>query len=319
MILASGSFPSDGPLDVQTDAPQARRRDLSMNRPLSNRIAIVTGASQGLGLEIARAYLQAGARVMICARDAALVESRREELSNIMGADCIAAMGADVSREGDVTRLVETTLATFGGLHVLVNNAGVYGPMGVIEAVDWDAWVRAIEINIYGSVLPCRAVLPHFRRQRYGKIVQISGGGATNPLPRISAYAASKAAVVRFAETLALEVRDDGIDVNAIAPGALNTRMLDEVLAAGPGTVGQDFFDRMVKTKSEGGTPLETGAALAVFLGSAESDGISGRLISAVWDPWSDLPTHREDLSRSDVYTLRRVVPRDRGMTWGDT
>ena len=91
-----------------------------------------------------------------------------------------------------------------------------------------------MEINIYGSVLPCRAVLPHFKQQRYGKIVQLSGGGATNPLPRISAYAASKAAVVRFAETLALEVQDDGIDVNAIAPGALNTRMLDEVLAAGP-------------------------------------------------------------------------------------
>jgi NAD(P)-dependent dehydrogenase (short-subunit alcohol dehydrogenase family) len=290
-----------------------------MNRPLSDRTAIITGASQGLGLEIARAYLEAGARVMICARDAALIESRREELSDITGADFIAATGADVSRESDVKRLVETTLATFGGLHVLVNNAGVYGPMGVIETIDWDAWVRAIEINIYGSVLPCRTVLPHFKRQRYGKVVQVSGGGATNPLPRISAYAASKAAVVRFAESLALEVRDHGIDVNAIAPGALNTRMIDEVLMAGPDAVGQEFFDRMVKTKAQGGTPLEPGAALAVFLASAESDGITGRLISAVWDPWSVLPSRREDLNRSDVYTLRRIVPKDRGMTWGDT
>ncbi len=290
-----------------------------MDRPLSNRIAIVTGASQGLGLEIARAYLQAGARVMICARDAVQIESRRVELGEIAGPDCIAATGADVSREGDVKRLVETTLATFGGLHILVNNAGVYGPMGVIETTDWDAWVRAIEINIYGSVLPCRAVLTHFKRQGYGKIVQISGGGATNPLPRISAYATSKAAVVRFAESLALEVRDHGIDVNAIAPGALNTRLLDEVLTAGPDAVGQEFFDRMVKTKAHGGTPLETGASLAVFLGSAQSDGISGRLISAVWDPWSDLPAHRDDLNRSDVYTLRRIVPKDRGMKWGDT
>jgi NAD(P)-dependent dehydrogenase (short-subunit alcohol dehydrogenase family) len=317
MILASGSCPSDG-RDVRADTLRAHRRDLSMNQPLANRIAIVTGASQGLGLEIARAYLQAGARVMMCARDAALIDRRREELSGITGPDCVAAMGADVSHESDVTRLVETTLATFGGVHVLVNNAGVYGPMGVIEDVDWDAWVRAIEINICGSVLPCRAVVPHFRRQRYGKIVQVSGGGATNPLPRISAYAASKAAVVRFAETLALEVRDDGIDVNAIAPGALNTRMLDEVLAAGPATVGQEFFDRMVKTKAQGGTPLETGAALAVFLGSAESDGITGRLISAVWDPWSDLPSRREDLNQSDVYTLRRILPKDRGLTWGE-
>ncbi len=106
-------------------------------------------------------------------------------------------------------------------MHVLVNNAGVYGPLGSIEEIDWQAWVQAIEINLFGSILMCRALLPHFKSSRYGKIVQLSGGGATNPLPRISAYAASKAAVVRFAETLAEEVRENGIDVNAIAPGAL--------------------------------------------------------------------------------------------------
>ncbi len=135
---------------------------------------------------------------------------------------------------------------------MLVNNAGVYGPLGPSEDVDWAAWVRAMEINVYGSVLPCRALLPHFKQHRYGKIVQLSGGGATNPLPRISAYAASKAAVIRFAESLALEVRPFGIDVNAIAPGALNTRMLDEVVAAGPEVVGQDFYDRMVSNERTG-------------------------------------------------------------------
>lgn len=255
---------------------------------------------------------------MVCARDGALIETRRQELAALAGDERVAGMAADVSREADVTRLVEATVSRFGALHVLVNNAGVYGPMGPIESVEWDAWARAMEINIYGSVLPCRAVLPHFKQQRYGKIVQVSGGGATNPLPRISAYAASKAAIVRFAESLALEVRDCGIDVNAIAPGALNTRMLDEVLAAGPEKVGQAFHDRMITIKAQGGTPLDTGASLAVFLGSRASDGVTGRLISAVWDPWADLPSHRDDLERSDVYTLRRIVPRDRGMTWGD-
>jgi NAD(P)-dependent dehydrogenase (short-subunit alcohol dehydrogenase family) len=290
-----------------------------MTSSLADRVAIITGASQGLGLEIARAYVGAGARVMICARDASLIERRREELNAFSGSnDRVAGMGADVSREPDVARLIESTLTRFGGLHVLVNNAGVYGPMGPIETLDWAAWVHAMEINIYGSVLPARAVLPHFKAQRYGKIVQISGGGATNPLPRLTAYAASKAAIVRFAESLALEVRDCGIDVNAIAPGALDTRMLDQVLAAGPDTVGQDFHDRMLKTKAQGGTPLETGASLALFLASAESDGITGRLISAVWDPWSQLVAHRADLDGSDVYTLRRIVPKDRGLTWGD-
>jgi 3-oxoacyl-[acyl-carrier protein] reductase len=206
----------------------------------------------------------------------------------------------------------------FPQVHVLVNNAGIYGPIGPTEHVEWAAWVRAMEINVYGSVLPSRALIPHFKQHRYGKIVQLSGGGATNPLPNISAYAASKAAIVRFAESLALELKAFGVDVNTIAPGALNTRMLDEVLAAGPDAVGRDFYDRMVTTKNQGGTPLERGAALAVYLGSAASDGITGRLLSAVWDPWEHLASYRADLDASDVYTLRRIIPKDRGFTWGD-
>lgn len=286
---------------------------------LRGRVAIVTGANQGLGLEIARAYLAAGARVMICARDEALLASAADALATAAGhADNVAAIATDVTDATAVQALVDRTLERFGGLHILVNNAGVYGPMGASEDVDWTEWARAVEINIHGSVIPCRAVTRHFRAQRYGKIVQISGGGATNPLPRISAYAASKAAIVRFAESLALEVKEAGIDVNSIAPGALNTRMLDQVLTAGPDTVGQDFYDRMVKTKAKGGTPLEVGAGLAVFLGSAASDGITGRLLSAVWDPWAGLADHRDELDDSDIYTLRRIVPADRGKTWGE-
>jgi NAD(P)-dependent dehydrogenase (short-subunit alcohol dehydrogenase family) len=163
----------------------------------------------------------------------------------------------------------------------------------------------------------CRALLPHLRANKYGKIVQLSGGGATNPLPRITAYAASKAAIVRFAESLAEEVAGDGIDVNAIAPGALNTRLLDEVLEAGPERVGESFYARSLKQKNEGGAPLERGAELAVFLASAASDGITGKLLSAIWDPWEELPAHREELQK-DIYTLRRIVPKDRGMAWGD-
>jgi NAD(P)-dependent dehydrogenase (short-subunit alcohol dehydrogenase family) len=287
--------------------------------PLAGRNAVITGGNQGLGLAIARAYVTAGANVLICARGEELLEDARRALVLTAGREqSVATEPADVSNPDDVTRLVARALAIFPQVHVLVNNAGVYGPMGPIETVDWTEWVRAMEINVHGSVLPCRALLPHFKERGYGKIIQVSGGGATNPLPRISAYAASKAAVVRFAESLALEVKAFNIDVNAIAPGALATRMLDEVLAVGPDTVGQEFYDRMVKTKDQGGTPLEVGAALAVFLGSAASDGITGRLLSAVWDPWEQLPSHRDDLDRSDIYTVRRIVPKDRGFTWGE-
>jgi 3-oxoacyl-[acyl-carrier protein] reductase len=194
----------------------------------------------------------------------------------------------------------------------------VYGPFGLLEEADWSEWVRAIEINLFGSVIPMRAVLPHFKTQAHGKIIQLSGGGATNPLPRIGAYAASKAAIVRLAETIAEECKGLGVDVNAIAPGALNTRLLDDVLAAGPEKVGPEFFTRAMRQKETGGVPLDHGTALAVFLASTASNGITGRLISAVWDRWSDWPAHVEELGRSDAYTIRRIVGRDRGLAWGD-
>jgi len=284
---------------------------------LAGRSALVTGANQGLGLAIARACVGAGAGVIMCARDAALLERARAEVAGLATeGQRVIAHAADVSKRDEVGRLAEAALDAFPDLQVLVNNAGIYGPMGPSETVDWDHWVQAMEINVFGSVLMCRALLPHFRRRRYGKIIQLSGGGATNPLPRLSAYAASKAAIVRFAESLALEVKDEAIDVNSIAPGALNTRMMAELIDAGPGTVGQAFFDRMKKIADQGGTPLETAAALSVFLASAESDGITGRLLSAVWDPWADLPGHLDELQKTDIYTLRRIVPSDRGMQW---
>jgi NAD(P)-dependent dehydrogenase (short-subunit alcohol dehydrogenase family) len=290
-----------------------------VSRPLVNRAAIITGASQGLGRAIAGAYVQAGASVLLCARDGGMLESVRQELLSTAQPDqVILAQPCNVANPTEVDHLVQAALDYFHQIHILVNNAGVYGPKGSIEDVNWDEWVQAISINLLGSVLLCRALLPHFKAKQYGKIIQLSGGGATNPLPFLSAYAASKAAVVRFAETLAGEVQPDHIDVNTVAPGALNTRMLEEVLAAGPEKVGEAFYARALKQKNEGGIPLERGAALAVFLASAESDGITGKLLSAVWDPWDTLPDHLPDLENTDIYTLRRIVPKDRGLAWGN-
>ena len=195
---------------------------------------------------------------------------------------------------------------------VLVNNAGVLGPTGLLEEADWTAWMDTIRINLFGTALMSRAVLPMMREQRYGKIVNLSGGGATAPMPHLSAYAASKAAVVRLTETMAHELRDTKIDVNAIAPGALNTRMLDDVLQAGPDKVGKAYYERALKQQAEGGAPPEKAANLAVYLASAKSDGITGRLISAVWDDWANLGEHRDRLAKGDIFTLRRILFEDR-------
>jgi len=286
---------------------------------LNGRAAIITGASQGLGLTIARQFVAAGASVLLCARNAADLEQARTEMAAMAsGGQIVSALAADVSRKAEVEALTDKAFGLLPCWDILVNNAGIYGPKGFSEEVDWDEWVRAIEINLFGSVLLCRALVPHFKKNRYGKIIQLSGGGATNPLPRLSVYAASKAAVVRFAETLAEELREYHVDVNAIAPGALNTRLLDEVLAAGPQKVGTAFYERSLKQKEQGGSSLDRAAQLAVFLASGASDGITGKLLSAVWDPWDEFGGHLEELCRTDVYTLRRIVPKDRGLTWGE-
>jgi NAD(P)-dependent dehydrogenase (short-subunit alcohol dehydrogenase family) len=276
---------------------------------------IVTGASRGLGLAVALRLARDGHHLTLAAREvdtlAAAVEQVRAEVNH--PAQKISGVATDVSNPADVDALVKAACSSTGTIDALVCNAGVYGPKGYVENVDWSEWARAIEINLYGTVLCCRAVLPGMRRHSRGKIVVLSGGGATQPLPRLSAYAAAKAAVVRFAETLAEEVSDAGIDVNAVAPGALNTRLLDEILEAGPERVGPDFYARAVRQHEEGGAPLERGADLISFLVSSASDGVTGRLLSAVWDDWEALPDRREELKRSDVFTLRRIVPADRG------
>ena len=213
--------------------------------------------------------------------------------------------------------LVAYALRELGSLQALVLNAGIYGPMGSTESVPLDEWRRALDINLFGVLLPCRAVIPHFKKAGRGKIIVLSGGGATNPLPNISSYAASKAAVVRLAETLAEELKRFHVDVNAIAPGALKTRFVDQVLEAGPEKVGADFFAKNKKWSEAGAVPLELGANLAVYLASAASDGITGKLISAQWDPWEKLHEFKGDLN-SDIYTLRRIVPKDRGKIWDE-
>jgi NAD(P)-dependent dehydrogenase (short-subunit alcohol dehydrogenase family) len=279
--------------------------------------AIVTGGNQGFGYAVAERFVTEGARVFLCARNAdQLREAAARLQENAPRSDAVRWERADVSVPHEVTSLVAHALAAFGGLDVLVCNAGVYGPKGPTETVDWNEWVSALYVNLCGAVLCCRAALPHLRAQRSGKIILLSGGGATKPLPFLSAYAASKAALVRFGETLAEEVKDAGIDVNAVAPGALNTRLLDEVLDAGPERVGRTFYEQSLAQRERGGTPLETGAALCAFLASSQSDGITGRLISAVWDPWQDLHERRDELAASDIYTLRRIVPEDRGKNW---
>jgi NAD(P)-dependent dehydrogenase (short-subunit alcohol dehydrogenase family) len=286
---------------------------------LNGRNAVITGASIGFGASIAERLLRDGANVLLCARGAAALEETGTRLrASAAPGQTVAWRLCDITNDADVEGLAAEAFHLFGDVHAIVNNAGIYGPLGPIESIDWQEWREAIVSNLIGTAGVSRAFVPHFKSRRYGKIVNISGGGATSPLPRISAYAASKAGVVRFTETLAEELKEFGVDVNAVAPGVLDTRLTRQLLDAGAETVGEALYSRVGSMAADSQTSMEKGSALCAYLCSAESDGITGKLIAALWDPWPTLAEHKTDLSGSDIYTLRRIVPKDRGRGWGE-
>ena len=278
---------------------------------LSGRNTLITGGSQGLGRVIVEAFLAEGANVVFCARTAADVAVTQGALnSQLKTGQQLIGLTCDIADPTSVAALFARA-AQLGPLHVVVNNAGIYGPIGPTEEVALTDWTQAWQVNVTGTLLVCQQAIRAMKPRGAGKIITISGGGATNPMPRFAAYAATKAAVVRLTETLAEEYRADHIDINAVAPGALRTRLTAQVLAAGPEKAGVEFFAKNKKWSEEGAVDPKLAAALCVFLASAASDGITGKLISAQWDPWKD-PEKFRALAAGDIYTLRRIVPEDR-------
>ena len=275
---------------------------------MSDRVALVTGGGRGIGEAVAVVLARDGARVVLAARTRAELERVAARVRAVGGqADVVTG---DVSRPEDVAAMTQAALTPSGHIDILVNAAGMYGPIGPLWEVEAGAWWRALEVNLRGTFLCCHAVLPHMVASRRGKIINFSGGGATSPLARFTAYGVSKTAVVRLTETLAEEVKEYNVQVNAIAPGAVDTRLQDEVLSAGERA--GDLFRRIrrLRETGEGGTPPELAAELAGFLASDRSDGLTGKLIAAPHDGWRSWDARRlSALMAAPWLTLRRMDP----------
>lgn len=281
---------------------------------LKNKSAVITGGGRGIGKEIAKSFSREGADIFLIARTAEELEATKNELARY-GTNIFTHI-ADVSKSKDVALAVDSAKKKLGHIDILVNAAGIYGPIGELEDLDVEQWVKTFAVNIFGTMLMCRALLPIMKEQDSGgRIINFSGGGE-GPFPRFSAYAASKGAVIRFTESLAAEVKEHKIFVNAITPGAVNTAFLDEVLRAGPEKSGKEFYEKSLKQKAEGGESPEKAAELCVFLASDAAYGIAGKVISAIWDDWKKFPGNIRDIMKSDVYTFRRIKPKDRGYDW---
>ncbi len=272
---------------------------------LKDKVAIVTGAGRGIGKAIALAYAHEGANVVTISRTLSEIEKTSEQI-RANGRRAIT-IRADVSNSVEIENTVALVVKEFGKVDILVNAAGIQGPIGPIIENDINHWIQTVQVNLIGTFLCVRAVLPTMIKQGCGKIINFSGGGATSPRPYFTAYAASKGAVVHFTESLAEELKAYNVQVNVIAPGAVNTKMLDQVLKAG-GLAGAHEFKKAQEQLEKGGAPIEKPARLAVFLASNESNGLSGKLISAVWDNWQNMATQINEIMSSDIYTVRRVI-----------
>lgn len=277
---------------------------------LAGRTALITGSSRGLGATIAKQFVLEGADVIITARSG-------EELNQVADAlrrDCrdgqsVWPLTCDVSETAEVDRFFEQVGSRISKLDALVNNASIFGPMGNLEVVSWAEWVETMKVNVIGTAYMCRMAIPLLKKSERGKVVNISGGGAAKPMPSLCAYATSKAAVMRFTEELAEELRAFNIDVNSVAPGPLNTRFVDEAIAAGPERLGLPLYEVIMNIRESGGTPFELGANLCVYLSSRLSDGVTGKSISARFDDWENLHERVSELDSSEIYTMRRIDP----------
>ncbi|MFH1368223.1 MAG: SDR family oxidoreductase [Elusimicrobiota bacterium] len=272
---------------------------------LKDRTAIVTGGSGGIGSSVVKDFLREGANVVAADVNAGRLENycrklRGEFRGRILG------VPADISNPASVRRLIDKTISRFKTIDILVNTAAVQKPIGNLIDVSVKDWIKCVNTNIVGTMLCCKAVLPVMKAKKHGSIINFSGGGATFPRVNFSAYGSTKAAIVRFTETISEEFKKYGIRVNAVSPGSVYTNMMKEIIKAGKRS-GYSDYHMALNARSKGGDSPALSSDLCVFLASDASIGITGKLFSAVWDDFRSKPFRSLAMHSRNIYTLRRI------------
>jgi NAD(P)-dependent dehydrogenase (short-subunit alcohol dehydrogenase family) len=265
--------------------------------PAMSPTVVVTGASRGIGAQIAMELAKYGYQVIAVGRDEGLLGS---VVASLEGTGH-RAVAFDVRDEDGWQKLAAGVQRIDG----VVAAAGMYGPIGRIDSVDLQGIRDTFDVNVFGSLLAVRTCLPKLI-EAAGSVVLFAGGGS-EALPGYDSYLGSKAAVVRLAENLAAELAENGVRVNAVAPGFVATDIHRATLAAGPDQAGSDFYERTVKALAEGGFPATEVAELVRFLLSSDSAQITGRFVSARWDPWRESAWQQAVANSNELLTMRRI------------
>ncbi len=282
---------------------------------LGDRVAIITGGSKGIGREIALSYARAGCRIVLVARDEKELRETAAFIQEETGAEALF-FAVDITQKAPLEAMVHAVTTRFQRIDILVNAAAIVGPIGPFETCDEAEWEKTISVNVLGTYVATRSVVPAMIARRWGTIINFAGGGAFGARERFSAYSVSKAAVVRLTDAAAKELGDHGITVNGISPGQVNTEMFETMVAAGREKVGEAGWVEFEQRKQTGGDPIGEVARFALFLTSEEGRKITGRVMSVQWDPWEHFPRYVDELMTSDIYTMRRITPKDHGKTW---
>lgn len=271
---------------------------------LQNKSAIVTGGSRGIGFAIAQELISQGALVVICSRTKDELEKALKILNKnktVFGITC------DISKFSDCKKLIKFAKRKLNNIDILINNAGIYGPIGPFEELSMRNWHKALEINLMGMVYCSSLVIPEMLKKGRGKIINLCGAGvgSSKTMPNFTSYFTSKFAVAGFSEVLADEFQEKNIQVNAISPGAVNTYLNEYLIKQGPKKSGREMYDIALKQKRGGGTPPQVAAKLVAYLSSDQANHISGRLLSAKWNPPEKLKNIK-NFSRN-LFKLRRI------------
>lgn len=267
---------------------------------------VLTGTRSGIGAWLANHLCSAGHEVWGLSRG----DQSIKNTIALQNGWHFKSSQCDVANWEQVENLANNIRCEWGEVNAIICCAGSQMPIGPSMSVNPDHWSKNIAQNLNGTFFPVRSLYKLINGgSKNAKIICFSGGGATSPRENFSAYACAKTAIVRLVENLSAEWTGKKIDINAIAPGAINTAMTEEVIRLGAEIVGQKEYEQALKQKHSGGASLEKVGFMVDFLLSKETDGISGKLLSAQWDSIENLLDVPELLSNKDIFTLRRIVP----------
>jgi short-subunit dehydrogenase len=283
---------------------------------LKNKNVIITGSTGGLGSALAFKYLNEGANLILIGRtDSKLNILKTKLVQNILLNQFVITIKLDLSNLNSIPKIINKELKKLPKVDILINCAAIQGPIGKSWENSFKDWEKSFNINFYSTMVMTNTILPFMLKNNSGSIINISGGGSTSSRPDFSSYAISKTALVRYTEILSDELSNTKIRVNSISPGVMATNMIKQVIKYKKNIKNKNEVISADKVLSEGDNK-DNAINLCIFLSTKESNGINGKLISALWDPWNEFKKYKSYIANSDIYTLRRIIPKDRGMNW---